>query len=1099
MKSVNWALRAAGLLLVAATVTSCDGGGGPGLPPLQVLLFNFAPGFAGVKLNSPLEFTFSAPVDAFTVTPDTIRIVTTTTTTAEPNPGAPAVGEFLISGNVVRFLPRIPQRPDLQDAGFRIGFGYQITIPKSPDVIEPVRTIEGKPNVVEFRENFQTINQTVLPAPNDLTAEPNLNSLNLFFVDEGIENGADPCNRATLPAVDRDSPQVIFTDPTEGETGFGTITGIEPGLGTAFVRLDPLTLRFSEPIAPWRIRPQNIAIRNTNLGGETFDLFFFFRQDRDNSILQVTVFDANSAFDQASVPQGRYVLSLTQFSDLSGNRLVNTATCIADGTFNLSFATVASPSQPTDIRLTFQDNDADGHVDVGGLDTASNDPNLFRGHFPPFLGQISFDQVTPLSPSVVTTTANFGNTAYWTGREMRYDNGYDPNDASLNTVPSAVRLRGGSSVAGTAVLAPIAGRATGRSSTAGTLDGAIASAEPGKVDFRIIGSGSAVVFTGDLNTGPIVYHYNEFRLEETAAGRPLLTYRNDSVYPLVIFVEDFATIWADINLDGTNGQIGFNGANDGTTLSRPPGGLGGFGGPGGGRGGTGGSGVVDTLVAEDINGQSGGVPANVLGPLNQLSESIAGIAGMITGGGGHYDSTVADGATPTNVYQGGGGAGPGSDGTQGADLNATSPGNSDQGQGGKTAGDGQGTDALLLFGGAGGGGGGADDDGSGVTAPDGLPNSFDNGGGGGGGGGGVFAFACAGPITFGTIDDLGTPMDTSDDVRRKAVIRCCGGRGGSTYAAVTGDPPAPSPNAAGAIGRGNSGGGGGGGAISIIAGGNMTFTFAEFLAYGKRGGNSGAIEGGADRSNTTEGGAGGGGIFYLADVNGFALTELPTIFGGFNDFFILTPQPNQDVLPPIGTADLSAADQVDRSEMTGTAFLTLGTYGDEPREVLYGETRVVTDFFDTLSDSVSYNTVRVLSNANLFPAGAIRVFLDTTTSSGGFPDLGTEIAGGELSLPTGVTIPVPLTVNAAGVDTGILQSETRFVVPAGSLSLGKRMARVRVLFDLSVVGSPASLIGSFAPSGSPNVQISPGNSLGNIDTAPPGVPAVADIRVNFTP
>ena len=53
--------------------------------------------------------------------------------------------------------------------------------------------------------------------------------------------------------------------------------------------------------------------------GETFDLRTFFTQDRANSVLQLTVFDADSDFDQASVPQGRYVLSLTQFTDLAGN------------------------------------------------------------------------------------------------------------------------------------------------------------------------------------------------------------------------------------------------------------------------------------------------------------------------------------------------------------------------------------------------------------------------------------------------------------------------------------------------------------------------------------------------------------------------------------------------------------------------------------------------------------------------------------------------------------------------------------------------------------------------------------------------------------
>ena len=292
-------LRIACFALLAAGLGSCGGGGG-GIPPLAVVLFNFSPGFGGVHLNSPLELRFSAPIDSETVTPDTIRIFTTTTTTEQPDPGAPAIGEYEITGDVVVFRPRIPRRADLTDTGLRIGFTYAIQVPASPDVIEPVRTIEGDPNIVSFIEFFTTLNSTILPAPADIPAEPNLPQLNRFFIDEfDYTNslGIDECDRLLRdingqPILDSfgnpvpafpgalAAPQVIDTDPAEGESGFGTITGIVQGLGTAFVRLDPITLLFSEPIGPWRVRAQNVSIRNVNLGGETFDLFMFFTQDQ---------------------------------------------------------------------------------------------------------------------------------------------------------------------------------------------------------------------------------------------------------------------------------------------------------------------------------------------------------------------------------------------------------------------------------------------------------------------------------------------------------------------------------------------------------------------------------------------------------------------------------------------------------------------------------------------------------------------------------------------------------------------------------------------------------------------------------------------------
>jgi hypothetical protein len=79
-----------------------------------------------------------------------------------------------------------------------------------------------------------------------------------------------------------------------------------------------------------------------------------------------------------------------------------------------------------------------------------------------------------------------------------------------------------------------------------------------------------------------------------------------------------------------------------------------------------------------------------------------------------------------------------------------------------------------------------------------------------------------------------------------------------------------------------------------------------------------------------------------------------------------------------------------------------------------------------------------------------------------------------------------------------------------------------VIFDVSQIGSPAQLLGDFDandpdPNNDPNLVFArPGagviaiaddpattgvieNTLGNIDTAPVGVPAVAEIRVRFTP
>ncbi len=1143
-------VRAAMLALVLTGISSCSGGG-IGLPPLRVVLFNFAPGFAGVHLNAPLELTFSTDVDPDSVTQDSIRIFTTTTSTTFPDPGAPAIGRFDVQANVVRFLPRVPCLADLTDSGLRIGFQYTIQVPASPDVIQPVRTndgvpggIDGDPNVQSFTEFFTTLNQTILPAPADITAEPNLVHLSRFFVDEGIENGIDPVDRSLLPPADRDSPQVVDTDPNEGESGFGTITGIQAGLGTAFVRLDPITLIFSEPISPWRVREENITIRNTNLGGETFDLFFFFTCGRGGSEepstrLQITVFDADSAFDQASVPQGRYSLVLTAFTDLAGNPLVNSLAvpAVADGTFELTFSTVSSPSLPTDLKVTFQDDDQDGHVDVGGLRTPTRNPNEFHGHVQPFLGGMANDRVPNASLSSQTTTANWGDTALFNGCEIQYDNGYDPLDLVDfdRPIPQAVRLRGGTRFGATAILCPFVGDAAGPTdNVSGTQDGIVQSpTEAGKLDFVLTGNSSIQIFTGSAATGPILYHYNSFRLEETAGGRPTITALQGSIYPLIIFVEDDALIAGNIILDGANGEFGFNGANDQSHagLSRNVGGRGGAAVAGGGAGGNGGSAVYGD-VPSLVDGVNGSVPVNVLGPVDALSEAVAGLTNMGVGGGGRYDETQPQ-ATVEPVYIGGGGGSHGSGGTQGADSSSTpTPGVTNHGRGGVSYGTHVDFSSAVVgsCGGAGGGGGGADDDqfAAGATAnqPDNRADTTDDGGGGGGAGGGFFGLFAGGDIRLGIVEPGADPDMPNDDVLRFARIRCVGGRGGSTYATVAGDPPVPgtvpgTPNETSPIGQGEAGGGGGGGGICLGAVGQIRWNVAELYVWGKPGGNTANFEG---RAAGNAGGSGGGGLIFCQDSNGVdGISELGAPFGS-NRRIQIIPDVNRD-LDFNGTADLVApGDNAiirDLNEMslagsTNAAAFAYAVYGDGVHEPLFGTTQIVTEFFDTLSDTVSYDEVRILSNAPRWgysvgtPASrVIRVFLDTTISSGGFPDLSSENpVTGALLPPTGGTLEIGQHFNQ---DTGVAEAlprfDSRFIIPPGPPTQGKRFARIRIIFDLALVGTPTALLDTFARRGALPVPIADDpatlgvieNTLGNIDQAPAGVPAVADVRVRFTP
>jgi len=367
----------------------------------------------------------------------------------------------------------------------------------------------------------------------------------------------------------------------------------------------------------------------------------------------------------------------------------------------------------------------------------------------------------------------------------------------------------------------------------------------------------------------------------------------------------------------------------------------------------------------------------------------------------------------------------------------------------------------------------------------------DDGGGGGGGGGGFFGIAVRGNLTLGNRDTVGTP-DPADDIVRPAVFRSVGGRGGSTYQTVTGSPPAPA-SATAPRGEGSAGGGGGGGGVSIIAGGSITATACQIFCYGKLGGSAPSIEAGG-RAAADQGGNGGGGKAYVADSNGFGPAELSAF-----------------VINPTGVA-------ADATEMSGLMTLSLDVYGNGPREAMFGPTQIVTEFFDTLSDSTSYDGALILWNAPRFSYAAgdgsmrvMRIFIDTVKGgAGGLPDVTTvEAPDGSFTLDPskGFTQEVPA-VDPLGPAAAYQMQE---VLPAGAASQGKRFVRVRIKFDPTLISAsgdvllgPAPL--GFAPAGAPLLPIAddpatPGleNTRGNLDTAPQGVPAIAELRVTFTP
>ncbi len=297
--------------------------------PFQVVAFSLVPSSSDVPLNTVLQFTFNSNVAVNSVSNASIKITDLTT-----NIGDPAGGRYLVIGSVVLFEPTIAQLANLSDSGFLPDTIYSVSVQVA---IDGVRSIQGDALATSFSDAFATLDPSFLPNSSDLSDPANHAQLPLFFTDaEGIENGLPPCPRAILPLVDRDSPQVILTSPNEGSGNVGTVAGMN--MAITYIRLPNLLLQFSEPFAHWRAIAANVVVRNTDTG-ETFDLQFAINQTRFFSELAISVLDLNSPFAIDTVPAGNYRVEVTNFSDLAGNLLVNSTSCTADGTLNLTFST----------------------------------------------------------------------------------------------------------------------------------------------------------------------------------------------------------------------------------------------------------------------------------------------------------------------------------------------------------------------------------------------------------------------------------------------------------------------------------------------------------------------------------------------------------------------------------------------------------------------------------------------------------------------------------------------------------------------------------------------------------------------------------------
>ena len=236
--------RWASLLLAAAFAASCGGSGGGSQQGSFRLIQFLEQGQNGIPRNRVLTFVFSAAVADGQDFAERLKIQNT-----QGNPNSNfslAIGTYEPVGDRVTFAPRLPNKEDRSDAGFREDGEYTVFLKAGPDALV---STGGDPISRPQELLFDTSEFFEDPFPAE---PPRVESL----------VARDPTQLPSAPPVD-----IGRLDPRAGEQALldneALIDGarvIEPGAGGAPQFATPwrFELKLSEPVDPSTVTTGNI-------------------------------------------------------------------------------------------------------------------------------------------------------------------------------------------------------------------------------------------------------------------------------------------------------------------------------------------------------------------------------------------------------------------------------------------------------------------------------------------------------------------------------------------------------------------------------------------------------------------------------------------------------------------------------------------------------------------------------------------------------------------------------------------------------------------------------------------------------------------------
>ncbi|MHC4341173.1 MAG: hypothetical protein ACYSX0_13300 [Planctomycetota bacterium] len=134
MQRISWTL-----LLAAAMAAGCGGSGDTGEGSFRLIEF-LDSGKDSIPRNRDLTFRFSAPIAPSQDLPERLKIQNVQATQGESD-FSRSIGTYVVSGDEVLFVPRLPQSTDRGDAGFRANGNYHVFLKGGPDAL---RSTEGE-------------------------------------------------------------------------------------------------------------------------------------------------------------------------------------------------------------------------------------------------------------------------------------------------------------------------------------------------------------------------------------------------------------------------------------------------------------------------------------------------------------------------------------------------------------------------------------------------------------------------------------------------------------------------------------------------------------------------------------------------------------------------------------------------------------------------------------------------------------------------------------------------------------------------------------------------------------------------------------------